>query len=81
MHATLDWSLDEIVKSLPKDPDAMLAYKLPEEIQRRASELAELSRSGGLSDETRVELKRMLDLDSRIIGLKGKALQAKNRGK
>ena len=81
MHATLDWTLEEIVKTFPKDPDEMLAYRMPEEILRRASELVALGKTGGLSGETQLEFRRILDLEAQIVGFKGRAFQAKNRAK
>lgn len=82
MHATtLDWSMDEVVKSLPKDLDKLLSYKLPRELQRRASELLALSRAGELDADSKDEMERMLQLESRIVGLKAKAMKAKRLGK
>lgn len=81
MHTTtLDWSIDEVIKSLPKDPDKLLAYKLPPDLQRRASELLALRKAGRDDDDARDEIERFLKLDSRIMELKARVLRAKRRG-
>lgn len=79
MHALLDWSIEEFVKSLPTVPDEMLAYKLPEEMQRRAAELIALSKAGKLAREAKLEADRLFELEGKIMLLKLKALKAKKR--
>jgi hypothetical protein len=82
MHTTtVDWSIDEVVKSLPENPDKLLAYKLPPELQKRASELLALSKAGEMDAGSKEEMERMLQLESRIVGLKAKAMSAKRLGK
>ncbi|HLX63750.1 MAG TPA: hypothetical protein VKX17_20940 [Planctomycetota bacterium] len=82
MHTTtMDWSIEDVIKSLPKDPDKLLACKLPPELQRRASELPAMSKSGEMDADSKEELERMLRLESRVVGLKAKALRAKRLGK
>jgi hypothetical protein len=81
MHTTeLDWSIEDVIKSVPKDPDKLLAYKLPPELQRRASELLALRKAGRDDDETRDEIERFLKLDSEIMELKARALRATRCG-
>lgn len=81
MHTTtVDWSIDEIVKSLPKNTDNLLAYKLPPKLQKRASELLALCKAGEMDAGLKEEMERMLQLESRIVGLKAKAMNAKRSG-
>ncbi len=79
MPKAYKWSAKKILGSLPKDPEKLLAYKFPDELQDRAEELLRLSHANLLDNETRNELKRFLQLDSRIFKLKAKVLGARNR--
>ncbi len=81
MLTTVDWSIESFAKTLPKDPDKLLMLKLPADMQQRAEELLELRKSDRLDDETRSEIKRMLQLESHIWKLKAAVLEAKARRK
>ncbi|HLX61885.1 MAG TPA: hypothetical protein VKX17_11430 [Planctomycetota bacterium] len=81
MRTTIDWSVKELRKILPKDPDALLAFKLPAEMQERIAELLDLNSSGVLSNEDSNELEQIRKLVLRIRGLKAVALERQNREK
>ncbi len=79
MRTTIDWSVKEIRKILPKDPDALLAFKLPAEMQERMAELLELGSAGMLSGEDSNELEQIRKLVLSIRGLKAQVLEKRNR--
>ena len=70
MRTTIGLSVAEIAKLLPKDPDALLAFKLPPEMQERIAELLELNSAGALSGDETHELEqiRKIVLKIREIG-------------
>lgn len=81
MRTMIDWSFKEIKKLLPKEPEALLAFKLPAEYQERAHELLELNSEGTISVEERQELDQIVTIERRVVGLKAKVLEKKNRNK
>ncbi|HLX64731.1 MAG TPA: hypothetical protein VKX17_25900 [Planctomycetota bacterium] len=70
----IDWSFKSIKKLLPKEPGALLAFRLPAEMQERVDELLELNQSGSLDAEGAGELERVRQLELKLRGLKAKAL-------
>ena len=81
MRTTIDWSIREIKKILPKDPDALLAFKFPAEMQERIAELLELNSEGMPSSEDLIELEQIRKLELKILGLKAKVLEKRNGAK
>lgn len=79
MRTMIDWSFKEIKKMLPKDPEALLAFKLPAEYQERIHELLEMNREGILSAEDREEMKAVFKLEGKILRMKAKVLEKQNR--
>jgi len=81
MRTMIDWSFKEIKKLLPKDPEALLGYKLPREYQDRIHELLELNSEGTISVDERRELDQILKVEERVRGMMAKALERRNREK
>lgn len=81
MRTMIDWSFKEIKKLLPKDPEALLAYKLPKEYQERIHELLELNSEGTISVEERRELDQIVKLEEKLRGVTLKALERREREK
>lgn len=81
MHTAIDWSFKEIKKLLPKDADALLAFKYPPEMQERIAELLEQNSDGTLNEEEARELKQIRKIELKILGLKAHALEQKSRDK
>ena len=75
MRTMIDWSFKEIKKLLPKEPAALLAFKLPAEYQERAHELLEWNGERTLNDEERRELDAIMKIEQRIRGMKAKVLE------
>ena len=77
----IDWSFKEIKKLLPKDPEALLAFRLPVEMQERVNELLELNQAGRLDAEGAEELGCVRQLELKLRGVKAKALGQSSSGK
>lgn len=66
-------SLRNVIQALPLDPQALLAFKAPPELNARVSELLELNRKDALDEKSAIELSQLLLAEEIIQSLKAKA--------
>lgn len=67
--------LDEITDFLSLNPtsEEIIAYRLPEELQKRAADLMELNRQSRLSSEERAEMETYMQAEHLMTLLKAKS--------
>lgn len=66
-------SLRNMIHALPLDPQALLDFKAPPELNARVSELLELNRNDALDEKSAIELSQLLFAEEIIQSLKAKA--------
>src|SRR5437762_154862 len=79
MPATAPEIYDDVLESMPIDPEGILAFKLPRKLQQRLSKLAARNNSGKLTPDEHFELQKFLALEATVRALKAKALLAKSK--
>ncbi len=67
---------DEVLEAMPIDPQGILAFRLPRELQRRVSSLTARNNAGKLTAGEESELQKFLALEATMRALKAKALLA-----
>ncbi len=67
--------LDEITDFLSMNPssEAIIAYRLPEELEKRAADLMELNRQNRLSGDDRAEMETFMQAEHLMTLLKAKS--------
>jgi hypothetical protein len=66
-------NLRHMIQALPLDPQALLDFKAPLELNARVSELLELNRKDALDERSRFELSQLIFAEELIQSLKAKA--------
>jgi hypothetical protein len=69
---------DSVLEAMPIDPDGILAFRLPRQLQQRLSKLAARNNAGRLSSDEQLELQKFIALETTVRALKSKALVAKS---
>ena len=69
---------DDVLESMPIDPDGILSFRLPRKMQDRVSKLAARNSAGKLTADEQFELQKFLALEATVRALKAKALMAKS---
>jgi hypothetical protein len=70
---------DDVLADLPIDPDGILRFRLPRQLQQRVTRLASRNNAGKLTPDEHLELQKFLALEATVRALKAKALSAKRK--
>ena len=69
---------DSVLDAMPIDPEGILAFRLPSQLQKRLSKLTARNSSGKLTADEQLELQKFIALEATMRALKAKALAAKS---